>query len=99
MAQISLRPGEALRIDGGGGPSLLLRFNADGWEVQFINPWWKRWLRAWREGEQVRLLALDEHILRDIGMDAGSSDPLAVRAHAYRQQELRRIAMARLGLF
>ena len=39
MAQISLRPGEALRIDGGGGPSLLLRFNADGWEVQFINPW------------------------------------------------------------
>lgn len=57
------------------------------------------WLQAWREEEQARLLArLDERLLRDIGLDAGSGDPLAARADAYGQQGARRIAMARLGL-
>jgi hypothetical protein len=99
MAEISLRPGDALRIEQGKGLSLLLRAHGDGWEVRVINPWWKRWLRAWRESAQARLLAeLDRHILRDIGMDLGSGDPLAAHAHALRQQEQRRIAMAQLGL-
>lgn len=99
MTDISLRPGDALRIDGSNGLSLLLRSHGDGWEVRVINPWWKRWLRAWRDHWQVGLLAeLDEHLLRDIGMHAGSVDPLARRAHAHRENELRRIAMSRLGL-
>ena len=99
MAEISLRAGEALRIDGFDGLSVRLRSNGNGLEIQFINPWWKRWLRVWREAAQTRVLAeLDEHILRDIGMHPGSSHPLATRLHALRQQELRRIAIARFGL-
>jgi hypothetical protein len=69
------------------------------WEIRVVNPWWQRWLRAWREARESQLLAqLDERMLRDIGMDLGNGHPLAVRAHALRQQELRRIAMAQLGL-
>ena len=88
-----------VRIESDGGPSLLLRAYGSGWEVQVINPWWKRWLQAWREDRQARLLAeLDERILRDIGLGAASGNRLAARVHVVRQQELRRIAMGRLGL-
>ena len=84
------------------GLLLIMRRDGASWEIQVVRrrePWWKRWLRAWREEEQARLLAqLDERTLRDIGLDAGSGNPLAARADAYRQQEAWRIAMARLGL-
>jgi hypothetical protein len=83
MTDISLRRGEALRI-----------------QIRFIEPWWTRLLRAWRERRQARLLAeLDAHIQRDIGMDPDSGNPLAVRAQALRQREQRRIAMAQFGFF
>lgn len=98
MTSVSLRPGQTLRIESN-NLSLLLRSNGAAWEIQFVNPWWKRWLRAWREERQARLLAeLDERILRDIGLHAAAGDRLAARVEAYRQQELRRIAMGRLGL-
>jgi uncharacterized protein YjiS (DUF1127 family) len=99
MAEISLRPGEALRIESGSGLTLVLRPHGEGWEVKVVNPWWKRWLRAWHEERQARLLAeLDERILRDIGLHAASENSLTARVEAYRQQDLRRITMSRLGL-
>ena len=99
MTDISLQPGEALRIDSRDGLLMLVRRGAGVWEVRLVNPWWKRWLRAWREASECQLLAqLDQRMLRDIGLDLGSGHPLAVRADALRQQELRRIAMAQLGL-
>jgi uncharacterized protein YjiS (DUF1127 family) len=61
--------------------------------------WWRRWLRAWREGrEAVKLSELDERILHDIGLGLGAGGSLAGRIHAHRQDEARRHAMARLGL-
>ena len=102
MAEISLHAGESLRIQNGNGVSLLLRPEGASWEIEVLarrDPWWKRWLRAWREDEQAWLLArLDEHLLRDIGMGAASGNPLAARVHAYREDERRRSAMAQLGL-
>ena len=112
MADISLQPGDALRIESGSGLVLLVRRDGRAWEIQVVARrdyagrlgrallgGWRRWVEAWREEKDARRLAqLDERTLRDIGLDPGSGSPLAARAHAYRQQELRRIAMAQLGL-
>jgi uncharacterized protein YjiS (DUF1127 family) len=101
MAAISLRAGEALRIHSG-GLALVFRPDASAWEIEIVRPrarWWQRWIRAWHEDRQARMLAqLDERILHDIGMGPGSSNPVAARAHEFRHQEMRRIAMAQLGL-
>jgi len=70
-------------------------------EIRFAgrDPWWRRWLRAWRKQREVRSLALlDERVLKDIGLGPCAGGDLAARIHACRQQELRRMAMARLGL-
>jgi uncharacterized protein YjiS (DUF1127 family) len=69
---------------------LVLRCEGGNWEIRFCRePWWERWLRAWRENRSARTLAeLDERTLRDIGMDA----------EAFRRREQRRIDIARLGL-
>jgi hypothetical protein len=69
---------------------LVLRCEGGNWEIRFRRePWWKRWLRAWRENRSALTLAeLDERTLRDIGMDA----------EAFRRREQRRIDIARLGL-
>ncbi len=80
---------------------LVLRCDGGNWEIRVVtrrDAWWKRWLRAWREDrEALRLAELDERTVKDIGLEqcAGS---FAARVHAYREQELRRLAMARLGL-
>ena len=102
MAAISLPAGEALPIRSGGGLDLVFQPDGRAWEIELVprrDPWWRRWIRAWREDEQARLLAqLDERILEDIGLGAGSGNPVALRAHKYQQQEIRRIAMTKLGL-
>jgi hypothetical protein len=83
--------------------SIEIRFNRRrariGRVARALLDWSQRCLRAWREDRQALLLAqLDERTLRDIGLDCGSGSSLAARGHAYRQQELRRMAMAQLGL-
>jgi Domain of unknown function (DUF1127) len=102
MAAISLRAGEAVRIHGAGGLTLVFRPDGRPWEIEIVprqDPWWRRWMRAWRDDGQARLLAqLDERTLEDLGLGAGSGNPVAARAFEYRQQEMRRTAMARLGL-
>jgi hypothetical protein len=56
IAAISLRAGDALRIQGGG---LALVFQSEGraWEIEIVLPrerWWQRWIRAWREDRLAR---------------------------------------------
>ena len=79
---------------------LVLRRDGGNWEVRFrCDPWWKRWLRGWREKRAaVQLAELDERTLKDIGLEPCGCDPLAQRIHSLREQEFRRVAMARLGL-
>jgi len=61
--------------------------------------WWRSFIRTRQQEREVRTLALlDEHLLKDIGLGERAGGDLAARVHACRQQELRRIAMARLGL-
>lgn len=83
-------------------PVLVLRRVGGNWEVRVVprrEPLWRRWLRAWRENQAAHQLAeLDERTLKDIGLDPGGYSPLAARIQAYRDQEFRRMAMARLGL-
>jgi uncharacterized protein YjiS (DUF1127 family) len=106
MTELLLRPGEVLRVENPGGV-LLLRVSTPAgaepqWEVRFDAPrasWWNRWLLAWREEREARSLAqLDERLLNDIGLGPCAGNPLAVRIHAHRQHELRRLQMSRLGL-
>ena len=77
MAAISLRVGEAVRIHGAGGLTLVFRPDGRPWEIEIVprrDPWWRRWMRAWRDDRQARLLAqLDERILEDIGLGARNS--------------------------
>jgi GNAT superfamily N-acetyltransferase len=53
-----------------------LRPDGRAWEIEIVwrrDPWWQRWIRAWREDRQARLLAqLDPRILEDIGLGPGS---------------------------
>jgi hypothetical protein len=102
MATISLPAGEALRIRSGGGLALVFQPDGRRWEIEIVRrreSWWQRWIREWDEDSQAQLLAqLDERLLEDIGLGPASGEPVAARAHEYRQQEIRRIAMARLGL-
>jgi hypothetical protein len=79
---------------------LVLRLDGGNWEVRFRRePWWKRRLRALREQRAaLRLAELDERTLNDIGLGQCVAHPLARRIHACREQESRRLAMARLGL-
>jgi hypothetical protein len=108
VTDILLRPGDALRIehDDGSVMTVLAPPGAELWEIRLggrRDSWWKRWLRRWfrarREERDARQLALfDERLLNDIGLGPNAENPLATRAHNYRQQELRRISMARLGL-
>ena len=81
---------------------LVLRRDGGNWEVRVVqhrDAWWKRWLLAWRERRAaLRLADLDERTLKDIGLERCACDPLARRVHAHREQESRRLAMARLGL-
>ena len=106
MTEISLLPGEALRVENPSGV-LLLSVSAPAgfeprWEVRFDEPrasWWRRWLLAWREEREARSLAqLDERLLNDIGLGPCAGNSLAARIHAHRQHELRRVEMSRLGL-
>ena len=106
MTEISLLPGEALRIENPSGVLLLSVFAPAGveprWEVRFGErraSWWRRWIQAWREEREARQLAqLDERLLNDIGLGPRTGNPLATRIHTCRQHELRRLGMARLGL-
>ena len=81
---------------------LVLRRYDGNWEVRVVrrrDAWWKRWIIAWRERRAALQLAeLDERTLKDIGLDPSGCNPLAPRIHAVRDQESRRMAMARLGL-
>jgi hypothetical protein len=79
---------------------LVLRCEGGNWEIRFRRePWWERWLRAWRENRTApRLAALDENTLKDIGLGHSACHPLARRIHAHRHAEFRRLAVARLGL-
>jgi hypothetical protein len=102
--EISLRPGEALRIENEDGSVLTVSAppGAELWEIRVDarrDPWWKCLIRAWREDRAARELApFDERLLTDIGLGPHAGNPLATRVYNYRQQELRRISMARLGL-
>jgi hypothetical protein len=79
MAAFSLPAGEALRIRSGGGLALVFRPDGRVWEIEIVwrrDPWWQRWIRAWREDRQARLLApLDPRILEDIGLGPESTNP------------------------
>ena len=106
MTEISLLPGEALRVENPSGV-LLLSVSAPAgveplWEVRFGEPrasWWRRWLLAWREDREARSLAqLDERLLNDIGLAPCAGNSLATRIHACRQDELRRAILVRHGL-
>ena len=79
---------------------MVLRRYGGNWEVRFRREsWWKRWLRNWHEKRAaVQLAELDERTLKDIGLGPCAADALARRIHAYREQEFRRVALARLGL-
>lgn len=79
---------------------LLLRRDGGNWEIRFRRePWWRRWLRAWREDRAALQFAeLDERTLKDIGLDRHAGCAFAARVCAYREQEFRRVAMAGLGL-
>ena len=79
---------------------MVLQRHGGNWEVRFRRElWWNRWLRSWRETRAaVRLAELDERTLKDIGLGEWVADPLARRIRAQRELELRRVAMARLGL-
>ena len=81
---------------------LVLQRDGGNWEVRVVvrrDPWWVRWVRAWREHRAaLRLAELDERTLDDIGLGHCATHPLARRIHAQREQEFRRTAMARLGL-
>jgi uncharacterized protein YjiS (DUF1127 family) len=79
---------------------LVLQRDGGNWEVRFRREsWWSRWFRAWRKDRAALQLAeLDERTLRDIGLDRHAGCAFAARVCAYREQELRRMAMARLGL-
>jgi uncharacterized protein YjiS (DUF1127 family) len=102
MVAISVPVGEALRIQSGGGLALVFHPDGRAWEIEIVprrDPWWQRWIRAWHEDRQARILAqLDERTLEDVGMGPGSGNPVAARAREYRHQEMRRMAMAQLSL-
>ena len=102
--EILLRPGEALRIENEDGSIMTVSAppGAALWEIRVAargDPWWKCWMRAWREDRDARELALvDERLLTDIGLGPNAGNSFATRIHCYRQQELRRIAMSQQGL-
>jgi len=81
---------------------LVLQRDGGNWEVRVVvrrDPWWRRWVRAWREQWVARELALyDERLLNDIGLGPNAGGSLATRVHVYRQQELRRSAIFQQGL-
>jgi uncharacterized protein YjiS (DUF1127 family) len=111
VTDILLRPGDVLRIEGDDGSVLTVSVppGAELWEIQVgarrsrivraLLGWWKHHTAAWHEERAARELAqLDERLLADIGLGPHAGNPLATRVHNYRQQELRRIEMGRLGL-
>jgi Domain of unknown function (DUF1127) len=81
---------------------LVLQRDGGNWEVRVVvrrDPWWRRWVRAWREHREARELAsCDERLLNDIGLGPNAGNSLATRVHVYRQRELWRIAMSQRGL-
>jgi uncharacterized protein YjiS (DUF1127 family) len=88
VIEIVLRPG-----------SIEIRFGARRRFAQTLVDWWRRRVSEWREDrDALRLAELDERTLKDIGLGHCAESPLASRVHAYRQQELRRVAMSQLGL-
>lgn len=96
MSEILLRPGEALRIENDGGRVIIeVRLAAR----RGLLGWWRRRVEAWREERDARQLAqLDARLLNDIGLGPSAGHLIAARIHAYRQQESRHQAMARVGL-
>lgn len=63
-----------------------------------LRGWWNRCLRAWRKHRlALRLAALDERALKDIGIER-SDAALAARVRAYRELKAEQARMARLGL-
>ena len=74
---------------------LIAHLEGGNWEIRVVvrrDPWWKRWIKAWREDRESRQLALfDQRLLNDVGLGADSGHALATRIHYYREQELRRL--------
>lgn len=60
--------------------------------------WWSKWVQAWRKRRLVvRLAAMDERMLKDIGIER-SDGTLAARVRAYRELRAEQARMSRLGL-
>ena len=90
MATVTLRPGEALRIDNGGLRLLLLQ-TCSGYEIRRDRLGLLEGLAArWRARRQrIELEALDPRTLRDIGLEQLAS----------RVAERQRLAAHWVGLF